>query len=665
MANTVIGALRVVLQADTAAFETGLANAQKSLGNFSKGTKGFATAANLAIAGAATAIGASIKHMINEADNIGKAAQKFGVPVEQLSALKYAADLADVSFEALGKGLGKLSKSMVEGLANPLGDSAKNFAALGISIKDSAGNLKSTETVFTDIADKFSRMEDGAEKTALALRIFGRSGAELIPLLNAGRTGIKAMTDEARKLGIVISADTAAKAEQFNDTLKKVSVSFNAIGLRLAEQLLPALQKFADLMVKGSQQGSGFATFLASLVPSESDLQKLEWDYQLLQNIRAEAAGLKQFGKGFWDEMNKPLAEFSMTKHMEEYGRVLDENKKKFEELKRSWLSLGTAGAFDSIDNLGVQMETVSRGAAKVNTGLLAAKSAVQTFMESTKKSTDAQLVEAQTMNMAVGTRERMTIVWTAENIAKQNNIKLTDEQIVKIAALGAAAEQAALKVAGAKMAQEALTSLDVYRDKLLEINRILEKNPQLQAAAADAGRKANAALIQSYGEVAAQAAGGFADFFKTFGAGNKKMFAIGKAFAISQSIINTYMAATNALARTPLPPPFPQIAAAGIIAAGLAQVAKISAEKMPAFATGGAMTIGGAGGVDSQMVSFRGSPGETVRVDQNKYGEGGGGKTITVAGMNARDYYRGDVLRDLLANMQEAVNDGYKLKLA
>ena len=63
-------------------------------------------------------------------------------------------------------------------------------------------------------------MEDGAGKTALAIKLFGKSGADLIPLLNQGRAGIKELTDEAAKLGIVISTETAAKAEQFNDTLK-------------------------------------------------------------------------------------------------------------------------------------------------------------------------------------------------------------------------------------------------------------------------------------------------------------------------------------------------------------------------------------------------------------------------------------------------------------
>jgi hypothetical protein len=91
----------------------------------------------------------------------------------------------------------------------------------------------------------------------------------------------------------------------------------------------------------------------------------------------------------------------------------------------------------------------------------------------------------------------------------------------------------------------------------------------------------------------------------------------------------------------------------------------KITSKKAPAFAVGGTMQVAGSGGIDSRMLSFMASPGETVSVDQNKYGEGGSGRTITLAGVNAKDYYRGDVLRDFVANLNEAIGDGLKIKLA
>ena len=72
------------------------------------------------------------------------------------------------------------------------------FRALGISLKDNGGNVKTSGDLFLDIAQKFSKMEDGAAKTALAIRLFGRAGAELIPLLNQGRDWHKSIDRRSR-----------------------------------------------------------------------------------------------------------------------------------------------------------------------------------------------------------------------------------------------------------------------------------------------------------------------------------------------------------------------------------------------------------------------------------------------------------------------------------
>lgn len=234
--NALIGALRVSLSADTAQFEAGLKSAQSSLAGFGKRLQGPLLAVGAAVAGAVAGITAGLKSAIDTADEMGKAAQKFGVPVEALSALSHAAELADVSLETLGTGLRKLSQSMVK--------DADGFKQLGINIRDAAGNLRSTEDVFTDLAEAFSRMPDGAQKTALAVELLGRSGAELIPLLNSGSAGLKAMTEEARKLGLVITKETAAGAEQFNDNLTRLGAFMRGVFLQVVAKLAPLL---ADL----------------------------------------------------------------------------------------------------------------------------------------------------------------------------------------------------------------------------------------------------------------------------------------------------------------------------------------------------------------------------------------------------------------------------------
>ncbi len=98
-------------------------------------------------------------------------------------------------------------------------------------------------------------MPDGAEKSALAVKLFGKSGVELIPFLNQGRAGIEELKAKFRELGLEISGDTARAAEQFNDTLDTVKQALSGLALRVAEAALPALQQLADGLVALASHG--------------------------------------------------------------------------------------------------------------------------------------------------------------------------------------------------------------------------------------------------------------------------------------------------------------------------------------------------------------------------------------------------------------------------
>lgn len=246
--NSVIGALRVNLGLDSAQFTAGLANAESRLGRFGK-TAGAALGLVATAAAAATvAMGFAVKGAIDHADALSKSAQKAGVTTEALSRLAYAASYSDVNLESLTGSLGKLSKTMADASQNVKGPAASAFAALGISIKDASGNLRDSDAVFADISDRFSRLEDGSTKTALAMALFGKSGAQLIPLLNGGASQLKRYADEADRLGITLSTKTGRAAEEFNDTLSKVGQIMQGVANKVAEAALPALQHFADLL---------------------------------------------------------------------------------------------------------------------------------------------------------------------------------------------------------------------------------------------------------------------------------------------------------------------------------------------------------------------------------------------------------------------------------
>lgn len=211
----------------------------------------------IAAAFSGAAITAGIKSVIDGADQLQKASQKYGVAVEQLSALTYAGKLSDVSLEAIGQGLKKLSVNMLDTAAGA-GEAQAAFKALGISVTEADGTLRSTDAVFADIADKFAGMEDGAGKTALAVKIFGKSGAELIPLLNQGSRGLADMKTEAEKLGVLVGGDLAAASERFNDNLTRLGEAARAGKIALANELLPTLNTFVEQLLAGVKAAGGF-----------------------------------------------------------------------------------------------------------------------------------------------------------------------------------------------------------------------------------------------------------------------------------------------------------------------------------------------------------------------------------------------------------------------
>lgn len=249
--GALVGALRAMLSLDSTAFISGANKAQKSGKKLETGLAALGSTmrkVGLGLAVAAAGLGAAIKGQLNAADEMGKAAQKFGVGVEELSRLNYAAKLSDVSLETLGTGLRALSKNM---LAASDGSKAagKLFADLGVSVTDSAGKMRSSEAVLQDVADVLSKMPDGAEKTALAMKVFGKSGAELLPMLNGGKTGLQAMAEEANRLGVVIDAKTAKSAENFNDNLTRLGAAMGGLVMQITAALAPTLEKLSQWAV--------------------------------------------------------------------------------------------------------------------------------------------------------------------------------------------------------------------------------------------------------------------------------------------------------------------------------------------------------------------------------------------------------------------------------
>ena len=217
-----------------------------------------------------------VKGAIDAQDELGKMAQKVGMSVEDLSKLEYSAKLSDISIEQLSAGLKKLNTGMVDA-ASGTGKAYDALKVMGISVKDSSGNLKTNGQILNEVADQFAKYGDGAQKSALAVAIFGKSGQEMIPMLNSGSQAIKEAGDELDSFGGVITTKAAKNAEIFNDNLTRLSTAGSVLGKSIANDVLPYLTQLTEEFLAARKNGLGFFDMLMMGFRS-TDYQK-----QLLQ----------------------------------------------------------------------------------------------------------------------------------------------------------------------------------------------------------------------------------------------------------------------------------------------------------------------------------------------------------------------------------------------
>ena len=238
--------LSVDLIARVGGFEAGMKRAAGAASSASSrirdtvGSLGPAVGASL-LAGAAVAT-AAVKQAIDRADEISKLSQKIGISTEALSRLSVAAELSDVSVQQLQGGITRLVRAQQDVAEGAEGVSGL-FNAIGVSAVNADGSLRQTDKVLRDLADVFASMPDGAEKTALAVDLFGRSGANLIPLLNEGSAGLREMDELSDRLGTTLTTSTGRAAEGFNDNLTLLRLQVQGLATQVAAELLPDMER--------------------------------------------------------------------------------------------------------------------------------------------------------------------------------------------------------------------------------------------------------------------------------------------------------------------------------------------------------------------------------------------------------------------------------------
>lgn len=280
----VAGSLELQLLANIARLQKDMDEAKRVVGGAMSQIERMAAGAGKAIgaiAGGVTAAAfvALVRGAIDAADGLNKLSQRTGIAVESLSQLRYAAKLADVSNESLNNAIRKLNVSIAAGLG---GDKEKIalFKQLGITTKDLGAG---TESVMLKMADAYSKARDGAGKVAVGNALMGKTADEMIPFLNAGGAAIRDLMKEADRLGLTIGADFAAKAEEFNDNITRLSTGSQKLAIILAGDLIESLGNAAKAMAEASIEGGKLAGVWAGLETLITGTDRHKNNVQLVQ----------------------------------------------------------------------------------------------------------------------------------------------------------------------------------------------------------------------------------------------------------------------------------------------------------------------------------------------------------------------------------------------
>ncbi|MDH4873014.1 hypothetical protein [Pseudomonas sp. BN515] len=227
-----------------------------------------AKAAGAVLAGAISVAALSewVRTSIDAIDMTGELAERVGMAASEFAGLQYAAKFASIEGEALAATLIKFNQNVVKAAEGGKAQ-AEAFDSIGVSIRNADGSVKGSSQLLLEIADRFAELPDGAQKTALAIELFGKQGAKLLPLLNKGSAGIGELTQQARELGLVLDDSAYAASGEFNDSMDVLAASSEGAGLRVAANLVPALNDVTGLLLdfsKDARSAGETANFLGT-----------------------------------------------------------------------------------------------------------------------------------------------------------------------------------------------------------------------------------------------------------------------------------------------------------------------------------------------------------------------------------------------------------------
>lgn len=203
----------------------------------------------LPVAAAGTALIGFANKSASTADNIDKMSQKIGISRQAYQELDFVCSQSGTSVDTLKMGVKTLTAAM-DGAASGTKSNVEQFQKLGVSVVDSNGKLRSQEDVMWDVFSALQKMDNQTEKARLATELFGKSGSELMPMLNGASGSIESMKQQAHDLGLVLSDEAIDAGVEYTDKMDQLKRSFAAVATKVGTSVLPLLTQLGDFLIK-------------------------------------------------------------------------------------------------------------------------------------------------------------------------------------------------------------------------------------------------------------------------------------------------------------------------------------------------------------------------------------------------------------------------------
>lgn len=657
-----VGKLRVLIGGDTTGLKNSVREAKASLDTLVAAAG--AVVAALAVVSAVKWGAGLVKQSLDVIDAQSKLAVRLGGTIQALQTLTVAGDLAGVSQDELGNILGRLNQRLGEAARTASGPTYEALRRLGLSAKELMGlDLDKRLEV---IADKMQALGYNSAQQADTLRQLGIRSQGLLTIFEEGGDSIRSAREEVRQFGIAVTAIDGRKVEAANDAWTRVGFVIRGIANQLAVNLAGPMKYVADRIVDAAKEAGGFQQAIRNAV--EAGIVGIG---TLIDNVRAMVNWVKQ-SNSEWTYLKDIMAAIghgpNIPRAWEGIKKAQEDYAARTEELKKSASSPPTFEPWlnayrKAMTDMDKEAEAAAKKADERNSKPPAK---VDPYSTEQRKALEDRVLalrqalanEAQLLDLHKEKQLRDIAELASKGMLTQqqvNDMKLQAE---------AKYQDARTELIQQKLEAGILAEDEVLARKYAKQLEDLQNFENAQTITTEEAEKLRAKIGEKYAEnyhrIQASkwsAAAGVIDsamsnISDVIGTEGDKQFGIMKAISMATALMKGYEAvmgaytAGNNLGGPVVGAAFAAVAAAGT-AAILAKIAGVNSN------SGGGGGSGGASGVPAQAPPVQTA--EQAPQDRNLY----------VQGINRKDLYSGESVREIAQALIDFQKDGGKVVLS